>query len=317
VLLIAMGAFGAVRLSLQPTRTVANVRLRIMQPNLQQDVKFNYSAKAAVMQRYLTLSDRASGPQSTGVRDANILIWPESAFPFFLTREADAVAQIASLLAKGGVLITGSVRAPDLPPGARITRAYNSIYIIDHDGTFLGIYDKLHLVPFGEYLPFQDFLESLGLMQLTKLRGGYIPGTARKALSVPRAPAFLPLICYEIVFPGDAVPPGERPGWLLNLTNDGWFGQSSGPYQHFQQARVRAIEEGLPLVRAANTGISAVVDPAGRVIRSLPLGTEGVLDAPLPRPLEPTFYARFGDGPAGIIVLGAFAFVLWRRVRGR
>ena len=119
-------------------------------------------------------------------------------------------------------------------------------------------------------------------------------------MSVPRAPRMLPLICYEIIFPGDAVPRGERPGWLLNLTNDGWFGISSGPYQHFQQARVRAIEEGLPLVRAANTGISAVVDPLGRIIESLPLGTEGVLDAPLPRPIAPTLYARFGDGIAGI-----------------
>ena len=132
------------------------VKLRIMQPNLQQDVKFNYAAKAEVMQKYLTLSDRASGPQSTGVRDASILIWPESAFPFFLTREADAMAQIAELLPKGTVLITGSVRAPDVPPGARVTRAYNSIYVIDHDGSVLSVYDKLHLVPFGEYLPFQD-----------------------------------------------------------------------------------------------------------------------------------------------------------------
>ena len=142
-----------------------------------------------------------------------------------------------------------------------MVRAYNSIYVIDHDGATLSVYDKLHLVPFGEYLPFQDFLERLGLMQLTKVKGGYIPGTERKPIPIPRAPAFLPLICYEIVFPGEAVPSGERPAWLVNLTNDGWFGQSSGPYQHLQQARVRAIEEGLPLVRAANTGVSAVIDP--------------------------------------------------------
>ncbi|MGZ5183459.1 MAG: apolipoprotein N-acyltransferase, partial [Ramlibacter sp.] len=196
-LLVAMGIFGVVRLNLQPTTMVAKVKLRIMQPNLQQDVKFNYSAKPEVMQKYLTLSDRASGPQSTGVRDASILIWPESAFPFFLTREADAMAQIAELLPKGTVLITGSVRAPDLPPGTRITRAYNSIYVIDHEGSVLSVYDKLHLVPFGEYLPFQDWMERLGFVQLTKVQGGFIPGTRRRPMEVPNAPRVLPLICYE------------------------------------------------------------------------------------------------------------------------
>jgi apolipoprotein N-acyltransferase len=177
------------------------------------------------------------------------------------------------------------------------------------------VYDKLHLVPFGEYLPYQDFLERLGLMQLTKMRGGYLPGTVRKPLGVPRAPAMLPLVCYEIVFPGDVVPPGERPGWMVNLTNDGWFGISSGPYQHLQQARVRAIEEGLPLVRAANTGVSAVVDPVGRIVRSLPLGTEGVLDSALPRAIALTPYARLGDGPIGIVMLAALSWLLWRRGR--
>jgi apolipoprotein N-acyltransferase len=195
-------------------------------------------------------------------------------------------------------------------------------------------------VPFGEYLPFQDLLERLGLEQLTKVRGGFIPGDHRHDQSVPGAPNFLPLVCYEIIFPSDAVPDrerpgwlyrhigryfdwpfvagsGERPGWLLNLTNDGWFGASAGPYQHFQQARVRAIEEGLPLVRAANTGISAVVDPFGRVIASLPLGVEGVLDVPLPQPIAPTAYARLGDVPAWIMVFGALAWVILVRRRHR
>ena len=156
MLLVAMSVYGLVRLSQHPTEFVANVRLRIMQPNLAQDARFNYSAKQAVMQRYLTLSDRATGPQSTGVSGATVLIWPKLAFPFFLTREADAMAEIADLLPKGTILITGSVRAPDLAPDARITRAYNSIYVIDHDGSVLSVYDKLHLVPFGEFLPFQD-----------------------------------------------------------------------------------------------------------------------------------------------------------------
>ena len=315
LVLFIMGVFGLVRLSQHPTILVAGLKLRIMQPNLQQDVKFNYSAKADVMRKYLTLSDRAAGPNATGVRDTNILIWPESAFPFFLTREADAMAQIADLLPPGTSLITGSVRAPDMPRNARITRAYNSIYVIDHDGSVLSVYDKLHLVPFGEYLPFQDWMERLGLEQLTKVQGGFIPGDARRSLDVPHAPRALPLICYEAIFPGDvAVTNNDRAGWIVNLTNDGWFGLTTGPYQHLQQARWRAIEQGLPLVRAANTGISAVIDPLGRVIARLDLGVEGVLDSPLPSPISPTVYARSGDLPAMILLALAVIVVLRRHV---
>jgi apolipoprotein N-acyltransferase len=315
VLLIAMGIYGIIRLAQHPTQQVTNVKLRIMQPNLPQDARFNYSAKAEVMQKYLTLSDRASGPQSTGVRDASILIWPESAFPFFLTREGDAMAQIADLLPKGTVLITGAVRAPDVPPGAKITRAYNSIYLIDHDGSVLSVYDKLHLVPFGEYLPFQDFMEKLGFVQLTKVSGGFIPGLRRKPMDVPNAPRMLPLICYEAVFPRDIASRDDRPGWIINLTNDGWFGISTGPYQHLQQARLRAIEEGLPLVRAANTGVSAVIDPVGRIVARLGLGVEGVLDSGLPAAIAPTIYVRSGDLPAAMIVAITILFAVRRRAK--
>lgn len=313
VMLVAMGIYGAIRLARQPTALIENVKLRLMQPNLQQDVRFNYSAKAEVMAKYLALSDRATGPQSTGVRDATILIWPESAFPFFLTREADAMAQIAELLPKGTVLITGAVRAPDLPPGTRVTRAYNSIYLIDHDGSILSFYDKLHLVPFGEYLPFQDWMEKLGFVQLTKVQGGFIPGDRRRTMELPHTPRMLPLICYEAIFPGDIASRDDRPGWIVNLTNDGWFGISTGPYQHLQQTRLRAIEEGLPVVRVANTGISAVIDPVGRIVARLDLGVEGVLDSRLPAAIAPTFYARTGDIPAAMIVAIAIIIVIRRR----
>jgi apolipoprotein N-acyltransferase len=145
--------------------------------------------------------------------------------------------------------------------------------------------------------------------------GGFIAGERRRLLNVPRAPRMLPFICYEIIFPNAVAPSGDRPGWLVNLTNDGWFGRSSGPYQHLQQARVRTIEQGLPLVRAANTGISAVIDPVGRVIKSLPLGTQGVLDASLPRRIDPTLYARTGDGAVVLMLGAALIIVLRRRVR--
>jgi apolipoprotein N-acyltransferase len=311
--LAALAAYGTIRLWTNQTALVAGVKLRIMQPNLQQDDKFNYAAKDSVMSRYLRLSDRSTGPQSTGVGDITHLIWPESAFPFFLSREPDALRQIADLLPPGTVLITGAIRPGEPGPDGHIERAYNSTYVIDHDGSILGIYDKVHLVPFGEYLPFQNLLERIGLKQLTKVIGGFLSGDRRRAMDVPRAPKMLPLICYEVIFPEGIVPAGERPGWLVNLTNDGWFGISSGPYQHFQQSRVQAIAQGLPLVRAANTGISAVIDPVGRVVRSLPLGAENVLDSGLPRAIEPTLYARIGDIP----LLGFLAVSVLLNLRRR
>ena len=315
--LAAMAAFGIVRLARAPTEMVESIRLRILQPNLQQDLRFNYAARREVMNRYLALSDRAVGPNSRGVQDATHLIWPESAFPFFLAREPEALAQITRLLGGGTVLITGAVRLAE-PVNPVEPAVYNSVYVIDRNGSLVSVYDKVHLVPFGEYLPFQHLLESLGLQQLTKQRGGFLAGDRRRLIAVPGAAFAVPLVCYEIIFPGDAVPEGPRPGWIINVTNDGWFGISSGPFQHLQQARVRAIEEGLPLVRSANTGISAVVDPVGRIVNSLPLGSEGVMDSPLPRPVPPPLYAKLGnlrDVPAGLMIVVALLALIHRRLR--
>jgi len=193
--------------------------------------------------------------------------------------------------------------------------AYNSVYVIDPDGSIRGIYDKVHLVPFGEYLPFQRLLERLGLKQLTKQVGGFLSGDRRRAMDVPGAPKMLPLICYEAIFPGEVANEADRPDWLVNVTNDGWFGISTGPHQHFQQARALAIAEGLPLVRAANTGISAVVDPVGRIIAALPLGVEGVLDSKLPNAIEPTYFLSVGDYPLILSLVVSLIAVGRRRLR--
>src|ERR1700712_3080560 len=156
-------------------------------------------------------------------------------------------------------------------------------------------------------------MEKIGLEQLTKVQGGFIPGIRRRSMEIPNAPRALPLICYEAIFPGDVAERGDRPGWIVNLTNDGWFGISTGPYQHLQQARLRAIEEGLPVVRAANTGVSAVIDPLGRIVSRLGLGIEGVLDSGLPASMAPTVYARPGDIPAAVVIAAAMIFVIRRR----
>ena len=298
LLLAASGGYGAWRLDQHPTQFVSGVKLRLMQPNLQQDVKFNYAAKDDVLARYMAF-----------------LIWPESAFTFFLTREPAELAKIANFLPPQTTLITGAVRAPDLSPAVKPTRAYNSIYVINHDGDILSVYDKLHLVPFGEYLPFQTVLEKIGLQQITKVQGGFIPGARRRSMTIPGTPRVLPLICYEVAFSDAIVPAGERPGWIVNLTNDGWFGNSTGPYQHLQMARLRAIEEGLPIVRSANTGISAVIDPVGREVGHLALGQEAVLDSALPVALSPTVFSRWRNIPLGMAVLFAGLVVFIRRRR--
>jgi apolipoprotein N-acyltransferase len=314
IVLAAMAGYGMARLATHPTHFVPKVKLRLTQPNLQQDKKFNYAAKDEVMARYLRLSMSATRPGANGLDGITHLIWPESAFPFFLTREPQALAEIADLLAGKTQLIVGAVRAADTPPGARITRAYNSVYVIGADGSIGGVYDKVHLVPFGEYLPFEPVLEKLGLTSLTKQAGGFMAGDRRRTMSIAGAPTMLPLVCYEAIFPGEAAPTGQRPGWIVNLTNDGWFGISSGPYQHLQQARMRAIAEGLPVVRVANTGISAVIDPVGRVINSLPLGTEGVLDAQLPAALDSTSFAEYGNLPLILMLLVSLLLVARRRL---
>jgi apolipoprotein N-acyltransferase len=315
-ILAAMAIFGIVRLQQNPTQFVEGPRLRLMQPNLPQDVKFNYGAKADVMRRYLDISRGPGAADARGMNGITHLIWPESAFPFLLTREPDALAQIAELLPPGSLLVTGAARLSEA--GGDNQRAYNSIYAIGDEGSILSTYDKVHLVPFGEYLPLQNFLENLGFQQLTKVRGGFTAGHRRRLMTIPGMPPAVPLICYEIIFPGAIMPVDEpRPGWMLNVTNDGWFGNSSGPYQHFHQSRVRAIEEGLPLVRVANTGISAIVDPLGRITAQLPLGSSGNLDGMLPKPVTTPIFARTGNAPSLVFLLLVFVFCVRLRFGGQ
>ncbi len=303
VILAAGWAWGAWRLATTQVGTVPDVRLRLVQPAIPQDEKFAYARREAVLEEYLELSARPSARYPGGLADVTLLIFPESAFPFIYEYEPWARQRIAQTLPANVTLVTGAARRGPPPPG-QTSSFFNSIRVMDHTGRVLQNADKVHLVPFGEYLPFQSFLESLGLEQLTRVRGGFSAGLKLEALHIPGAPAAGPLICYEAIFPGAVLPEGERPGFLLNVTNDAWFGLTPGPYQHFLQSRLRSIEEGLPLVRAANTGISAIIDPLGRVVATLGLGERGVLDTSLPEPLgNVPVSARYGALPALIIYL--------------
>lgn len=295
--LAALAAYGALRIPGEPVASVEGVRLRIMQPNLPQDAKFRPENRDAIMQRYLSLSERTTSPTLSGMAHVTHLVWPESAFPFLLERDPGALAEIAALLPNGTTLIAGAARAEGAPPGEDGLRFYNAIQVIGHHGTILNTYDKVHLVPFGEYLPafLDEVLRWIGLRQFVHIPGGFQAGTGRVLLPVPGLPSVAPAICYEAIFPGEVIPPGERVGLIVNLTNDAWFGNTPGPYQHFAQARLRAVEHGIPLVRAANSGISAIVDPYGRATGLLPLGTEAVLDSALPVALEATPFTRYGD----------------------
>ena len=300
--------WGGYRLSVTPLETVPGVALRVMQPNLSQDKKFAYDRREQILKDYLALSAKKSETYPGGLADVTVLIWPESSFPFIYEREPWAAEAIAAVLPPNVTLVTGAVRYDFPPPGQR-SPFFNSIRVMDHRGRVLENTDKVHLVPFGEYLPFQAELEALGIEQLTRVRGGFSSGAAFRALQIHGLPLASPLVCYEIIFPGKVVPQGPRPDWLLNLTNDAWFGLTPGPYQHFAQARMRAVEEGLPLVRAANTGISAIVDPLGRIVASRGLGLEGLVDGPLPKPLQ-TVSVAAKLGRTIILALLAIALAL-------
>jgi apolipoprotein N-acyltransferase len=303
--LALIAAFGGFRLMAPASANLPGVKLRLIQPNVgQDDASFSPETKDAILRRYFDLSERATAPDRSGVRDVTHLIWPESAFPFILSRDPQALADIAGFLAGGATLITGAARREDVGGGP--PRYFNSIEIVGRGGLSAERYDKQHLVPFGEYMPFENILERAHITQFVDIPGGFAPGAPSRILRIPGLPDAMPLICYEAIFPieiGSVFSGAERPRWLLNVTDDAWFGQTPGPYQHFAQARLRAIELGAPLVRDANSGISAVLDGFGRQIIAAPLGAEGVLDAELPEALPPTWQSRLGSVGAALIGL--------------
>ena len=303
--------FGALRLSAEPPKPVPGVKLRIMQPDLPQDAKFRPSNRDAILKRYLDLSDRATSPERTGVSDVTHLIWPESAFPFILARDAAALAQIGAALKGRTHLITGAAREG----GAR--DFYNSIQVVAPNGAILDSVDKVHLVPFGEYLPFEPMFRALGITQFVHIPGGFTPGPRRRALTAPGLPPLAPLVCYEAIFSGEVLPADGAVAAMLNVSNDAWFGRLAGPWQHFAHARLRAVEQGLPMIRAANSGVSALIDPYGRVIASLPVGVADVIDSALPQATRRPLFAALGHLPALALGLVFGAAALAGRLRRR
>lgn len=311
-LLAALALNGLQRIAGNPqVAMLPDVMLRIVQPNISQAEKWKIENRSRIFADLVNLSDRATSPGISGISDVTHVIWPETAPPFLLEETPEALAAIAAMLPDGTHLVTGSIRREVGQDNSR--SLFNSLVVIGSGAEIISRYDKLRLVPFGEFLPFQNLLERFGFEQLTRIRGGFATGAGAALLAIPGLPATLAMICYEAIFGGEIVDPDNRPGFLLNVTNDAWFGNTIGPYQHFRQSQLRAVEEGLPLVRAANTGISAIVDPYGRILNALPLSTVGVIDTGLPEALPQTIYARYGDWIFfGLLLLAGFLGVFGR-----
>jgi apolipoprotein N-acyltransferase len=303
LLFAALWVFGVYRLATTPTHDVSGVSVRLVQPDIPQAEKYVRRLTLRNWQRLWDLTLRPGKPTH--------VVWPEGATGFAVARSPGALDQIGLFTARGQTLITGSDRFVRSESGLT---GYNSLYLFGPGGALPLVYDKFHLVPFGEYVPLASILNRIGINQFT-VGSGFTPGDHPHVLDASPAPPVTPLICYEVIFPHAVVDPYKpRPGWLVNVTDDSWFGPWAGPHQHFLIARVRAIEEGLPIARAANTGISAMIDGNGRVRAQLGLNNMGIIDAPLPQALTPPLYARVGDLIfLLLLVTGAFAaFVLGR-----
>ena len=287
---------GWIRLEGAAVTNHGEVTLRLVQANIPQLEKWDPEFLRRNFDRHVSLSTAGVA----GNDGPTHIIWPETAIPYDIDNDQGLREYLAGNLGPDRTLISGATRIEngDTP------RIYNSIYSLGPGGEILDVYDKVHLVPFGEYIPFRPVLGQIGLETVVAGTLDYSSGAGLKTVKLPGLPPFSPLICFEIIFSGRVVGDGPPPEWFLNVTNDAWFGNSSGPYQHYELARMRAIEQGVPVVRAAGTGISGVIDPFGRTVQKLDLGTSGFLDVQLPRALSTTtIFSNFGNYPFFILLV--------------
>jgi apolipoprotein N-acyltransferase len=275
---------GEFRLKTTVLENAPGVTLRLVQPNIDQAKKWLVGERERHFQELIDLST------FKGETPVTHIFWPETASAFYLSEDAERRKKIAEKIWATTKIITGVIRR-DVDENGKM-RFYNSLVALDGFGRLVAGYDKAHLVPFGEFMPFRKIIP---LQALATKGVDFTPGPGVRSLRVLGLPLFSPLICYEAIFPGNVVDPEDRPDFMVNLTNDGWYGRTTGPYQHFAIARVRAIEEGMPLIRIANTGISGVIDPLGRVEKELGIGERGIIDSTLPKALPATFFEKWKE----------------------
>ena len=322
-----LGAFVLLGLTVGGAVRLANARLeltdtlvRIVQADVEQESKWSPEAYRGIVDRYVNLTARP------GAAVPDLIIWPEGALPasanqVFAPGSPDAAA-IARAVQPGQSLILGLGRGQADASAPQGGRYFNSLFVLTDAGEaglrITGVYDKHRLVPFGEYLPAGGLLGALGVRSLTHMPLDFTAGPTPAPIDIPGAPRAQPLICYESLYPGFTPGAAGRPDWIVNISNDAWFGRTSGPWQHLNLASYRAIETGLPVVRSTPTGVSAMIDPWGRVVddQRLEPGESGVIDARLPRPTAVTLYGRLGDLLFGLALLGGLAAgAPWRRWR--
>ncbi len=281
----AIFMWGQWRLALAPMPDDRGPLIRLVQPNTSQSDKWRSENADEIFSDLLNLSTSSAKP--------DVIIWPESAVSFLLDESEIALSRIADLLEPEQVLLSGALRRSVEPSGDE--KYFTSIQMIDSSGQVRDSYDKWRLVPGGEYLPFAWALEPLGFRKVVNLPESFSVGTGPRALAIPGAGMAGMLICYEVIFSHQLVSTAPRPDWIVNVTNDGWFGMSVGPYQHMAQVRMRAVEQGLAIARSANTGISAMIDPYGRILMQTELGTRDAIEVHLPAAAPLTLFARWGD----------------------
>ena len=276
--------------------------VRLVQPNAAQKDKWDPVKSRVFMDRLLTFTASGEVP--------DLVLWPETAVPY-LAHNAPGLLEAAGQAGRGAPVALGILRVEE-------TALLNSMVVLDQTGKITQTYDKHHLVPFGEYIPLRSLFAGLGLRAIADVFGdGFAQGDGAEVVDFGPLGKALPLICYEAVFAHDVGATPERPNFLMQLTNDAWFGNFAGPKQHLAQAQMRAIEQGLPMARAANTGISAMIDPYGRITQSLGLNEAGYIDASLPKPLKPTFYSKSGDLPITVLLLFVAFTTLLLKMRSR
>ena len=304
LLAVAHIGYGYVRLHGAAEDKNEGLLVRLVQPSIAQSEKWDNAARDKIFAKLLELS--ATKP-AEGVKQPDVIIWPETAIPFLMNERPDAYSAIAAMLQPGQTLLAGAVRQEGDREAGEEVRYYNSLLVIGEDGELISASDKRHLVPFGEYLPMQDVLSSLGLSQVVNMPGGFTPGGKRRNIVLSNGVKLNPLICYEGIFPREIVASDGRADAMVNITNDAWYGNTPGPYQHLRFTQLRSVEQGMPLLRVANNGITASVDSYGRIIEDLKLNAIATLDIRVPPVLQPTIYVLYGRIVFSFILLALVA----------